>query len=153
MPPTARWPVRVHAARNLTTGPRVLLLGEILIAYVRAYRLMRTTDLASALERLRAQPLVAAARPESRDPLPHQRAIGLRLGRATMLTLGALPTDKRCLVRSLVVSGLLARRGIPSHLVLGVRPDRDEPFLAHAWVEHDGTPVLPDEGYERLHAL
>lgn len=65
---------------------------------------------------------------------------GLRLGRAVSRTLRLLPTDSRCLVRSLVLTGLLARRGLSSTLVIGVRPEPE--FAAHAWVEHAGEPLL-----------
>jgi hypothetical protein len=125
----------------------MLLGAEILRDYARAYRLMRTAPLAEALGRLRSH----AAAPS--PPTPEQHATALRLGRAVMLILRLLPTDRRCLVRSLVVSGVLARRGIPAELVLGVRPNSSEPFMAHAWVEHGGECVLPDEGFSRLHAL
>jgi hypothetical protein len=40
---------------------------------------------------------------------------------------------------------MLARRGIPAKLVIGARSAPD--FLAHAWVEHAGAPVLdPGDG-------
>ncbi len=56
-----------------------------------------------------------------------------------------MPGDTRCLVRSLVLTRLLARRGIPAKLVIGARAAPD--FLAHAWVEYDGDPVLsPGDG-------
>ena len=60
---------------------------------------------------------------------------------AVARTLRLLPTDSRCLMRSLVLSALLARRGIDSSLVIGVRTA--EAFGAHAWVEHEGRPLLP----------
>jgi hypothetical protein len=64
-----------------------------------------------------------------------------------------LPTDTRCLTRSLVLSRLLARRAIPSTLVIGVRSEPS--FLAHAWVEHGGSAVLPTnrDVYQRLAEL
>jgi Transglutaminase-like superfamily len=76
---------------------------------------------------------------------------GLRFGRAVMRVLRLLPTDSRCLMRSLVLTGLLARRGVYAKVVIGVRPDPAS-FGAHAWVEVDGQPVLPtDEStYPRL---
>ena len=55
-------------------------------------------------------------------------------------TLTALPADSRCLMSSLVLTRLLARRGIDSELVIAVEPG--EQFGAHAWVEHDGSPLL-----------
>ena len=43
------------------------------------------------------------------------------------------------------VKDLLATRGIPAKLVIGTRAAPD--FLAHAWVECDGQPVLsPGDG-------
>ena len=73
-----------------------------------------------------------------------------RLGRAVGRTLRLLPGDTRCLARSLVLTRLLARRGIPAKLVIGARADPD--FLAHAWVECAGHAVLPagDGSYGRL---
>jgi hypothetical protein len=64
----------------------------------------------------------------------------LRLGRAVVRTLAVLPADSRCLMRSLVLTGMLARRGSPGALVIGVKPG--EVFGAHAWVELDGRPLL-----------
>ena len=72
------------------------------------------------------------------------------LGNAVTRTLAVMPGDTRCLARSLVLTRLLARRGIPAKLVIGVRASPS--FLAHAWVEHAGGPVLApgDESFGRL---
>ncbi len=65
------------------------------------------------------------------------------------LTVRLLPTDSRCLVRSLVLTRLLGRRGVPSSLVIGVMSEPQ--FAAHAWVEHGGAPLLsPGTGFQRL---
>ncbi len=128
---------------------RAVLTGEILTTYRRARQLMRSVDLAEALAVLRGGRPTRDAGLAADDQL----FAAVRLGRAVMLVLARLPTDSRCLIRSLVVTSMLARRGIPARLVLGVRPDTDDPFLAHAWVEHAGLPVIPDEGYNRLHVL
>ena len=53
------------------------------------------------------------------DPLAEKYA-AVRLGRAIGRTLSILPFDSRCLVRSLVLAELLARRGIDSRVVIGV---------------------------------
>jgi len=109
---------------------------------------------------MRRQPLpeaVAALRSESGGGRPliddaasaHLNAV--RLGHAVERTLAPLPTDSRCLIRSLVTTRLLARRGISSSLVLGVRPG--EELKAHAWVEQEGRPVLDAGDYERLTEL
>ena len=126
---------------------RARLVGEVLATYRRARRLMRNADLPTALRELRAHE--SSAGPEPADSL----FVAARLSRAVTLVLARLPTDKRCLIRSLVLSSMLARRQIPASLVLGVRPEASEPFLAHAWVEHAGVPLIPDEGYNRLHEL
>jgi len=42
-------------------------------------------------------------------------------------------------MRSLVLTALMARRGVPAMIVIGVCPD---PFAAHAWVEYRGRPLL-----------
>jgi hypothetical protein len=75
----------------------------------------------------------------------------LRIARAAVLVLRLLPTDTRCLMRSLVVLGLLARRGRTATLVIGVEPGRA--FRAHSWLERGGHPILPPEGFPRLVVL
>jgi Transglutaminase-like superfamily len=77
-------------------------------------------------------------------------SLGLRSGRAVVRVLRLLPTDSRCLMRSLVLTRMLARRGVYATVVIGVRPGHS--FAAHAWVEVDGHPVLAtDESeYHRL---
>ena len=53
-------------------------------------------------------------------------------------------------MQSLVLTRLLARRGVDSQLAIAVRPG--ESFAAHAWVEHDGEPLLPPQApsFEQL---
>lgn len=84
------------------------------------------------------------------SPSPRDaRRIGLRLGQPVRRTLDPLPFDSRCFMRSLVLLRMLARRGVPCRLVIGVRPG----FEAHAWVEHEGLPLLPTLDYEPLTVL
>ncbi len=54
---------------------------------------------------------------------------------------------------SLVLCAPLARRGVTSSLVIGVRSGQAPP--GHAWVELDGRPLLPrhDSEFERLVAM
>jgi Transglutaminase-like superfamily len=111
------------------------LAAEIVAAYLRARRELRRAPISAAVERLRARGSPVPA--ESADDLREAR----RLGHAVMRALTVMPGDTRCLRRSLVLVQLLARRGISSQLVIGTRTDPD--FLAHAWVEHEGEPVLP----------
>jgi transglutaminase superfamily protein len=128
----------------LARGAKVALGLEILAAYGRVRWLLWRGDLVTTLKRLRAEGGAAT------KALPVDELDGRRLGNAVGRTLRVLPTDARCLMRSLVLSSLLARRGIDSSLVIGVRSDPS--FAAHAWVEHDGEALLPDgeEHYLRL---
>jgi Transglutaminase-like superfamily len=56
-----------------------------------------------------------------------------------------------CLVRALAAQRLLARHGYPSTLHLGVAKSPE--FQAHAWLEHDGSPVVGAPGPGRYTLL
>lgn len=129
--------------RRLTTAERARLGAEIVNCYVRARRALRGAPIAAAVANLRGGSSTAR---QDRRGLAEAR----RLGAAVNRTLALLPGDTRCLLRSLVLTRMLARRGIAATLVIGVRSGPD--FLAHAWVEHAGAPVLdPGDGsYGRL---
>lgn len=129
--------------QRLSKAQKLSLAAEIAVAYVRARRRLKSGSLRAIAVAMRA-----TARPQ---PVPSEDgyAMGLRLGAATTRVLGALPRDPRCLTKSLVLTALLARRGIAATLVIGVRTD---PFAAHAWVEQGGRPLLPPAPapFERL---
>jgi hypothetical protein len=108
-------------------------VGEILATYVQVRWTLRREDLRGALDSLRGH---AAA-----GTTGNQVRTGRRLGRAVGRTLALLPVDSRCLMQSLVLTRLLARRGIDTRLVIAVRPG--ERFAAHAWIEHDNVALLP----------
>lgn len=133
------------AHSTLAPGPKLALGLEILAAYGRVRWLLWRGDLTSTLERLRGQAAAVDAQQCGSDHLS-----GRRLGDAVGRTLRVLPADSRCLMRSLVLSSLLARRQIDASLVIGVRPAPS--FAAHAWVEHEGEALLPggDDHYRRL---
>lgn len=116
---------------------KLRLGGEILSTYVRARWLLATTDLPSAVAALRDgyNPPVAVDETDLT-----QQASGVRLGLAVAKLLRLLPFDSRCLARSLVLTALLARRGIPGTLVIGVGVEPK--FAAHAWVESNGIALL-----------
>jgi hypothetical protein len=134
-------PQHRHSAADIT-----LLGAEILTAYLRVRWLLRRHDLPTVVSSIGAP---TRRSPESAAG-PAELRVGARLARSTSRCLAALPADSRCLVRSLVLIAVLARRGIASSLVIGVRPGGE--FAAHAWVELDGLPLLPADGedYERL---
>lgn len=138
MGPEAATPPKLPVGRRLGTGERVRLAVEIVTAYLRGRRELRRAPIAMAVERLRAGG--ADARLDGAVALDEAR----RLGWAVVKILYFLPGDTRCLRRSLVLMQLLERRGISARLVIGARSGPD--FLAHAWVEYDGRPVLSTEG-------
>jgi hypothetical protein len=51
------------------------------------------------------------------------------------------PLGTSCLKEALVLSRLLAGRGVASTLTIGVARPR-ETFTAHAWLEHEGQVIL-----------
>ncbi len=135
-------PADVH---RLPPGPRLRLTAEVLITYVRVRARMRHDDAERAVAQLRDPARVRALDLTEREQL----IVALRLAHAAGRVLRLLPTDSRCLFRSLTLMCMLDRRGLEQKLVIAVRP---RPFSAHAWVEVDGQPVLPgaEPGYERL---
>lgn len=138
-------------AAPLSAWGKLRLAGEVLATYCQVRWWMRRQSLENIVTRLREGhgrgPSPTAG--EAADDLVTQRLAALRLSRAVSRTMRLLPTDSRCLVRSLVLTRLLGRRGVPSSLVIGVMAEPQ--FAAHAWVEHAGAPVLsPGTGYERL---
>jgi hypothetical protein len=125
---------------------KAALALEILGAYARARYLLARRKFPQAVAELRSVPATRAA---PTDPV----AGGRRLGRAVVRTLRLLPTDSRCLVRSLVLTRVLCRRGVSSTLVIGV--SLSDAFEAHAWVELSGVPLLDpgDSTFRRLAEL
>jgi hypothetical protein len=116
---------------------RVRTAAEIVATYCRArwwlFRLPFPAAVAAARDVTPSTPGGSTAE--------EQTATGLRLGRAVERTLRLVPFDSRCLVKALVLTRMLSRRGIDSSFVLGVRAPSD--FAAHAWLERDGVALLP----------
>lgn len=123
------------------------LAGEILLAYATARWHLSRQPLPEAVNRLRG-----VERSQTNAP---GRAQSARLGRAVTRTLSPLPADTRCLLRSLVLVRVLARRGGRPALVIAARPGERTELDAHAWVEVEGQPVLPpaSSDYGRLVTL
>lgn len=114
-----------------------LALGlEILGVYVRVRWWLGRMDIGDLARRLR-ETGPEAARPTG---LPDVLT-GTRLAHAVVRTLRLLPTDSRCLTQSLVLLGLLARRGVDASVVIGVRTTPE--FAAHAWVQAGTLALLP----------
>jgi len=125
------------APRRLRPSVKASLAVEILATYVRVRRALRTTDIRTVIAGLR-RGVVGAT------PGPDDLAVATRLGRAVARVLAPIPARSRCLVQSLVLTRMLARRGIDSALVIGVAPGSS--FAAHAWVEAQSVRLLPAEG-------
>jgi hypothetical protein len=127
--------------RPLSLAEKARLVIEIVRSYVRTRRALGGVDLRRALAELRPGGSLDA------HQLGREEMVeAARLGVVVRRVLSPIPVDSRCLMQSLVLTQLLARRDIPSRLVIGVRPG--EVFGAHAWVELEGRPVLPTGGDE-----
>jgi hypothetical protein len=137
---------RMPVGRALNLGERVRLVFEILASYRETRDVLRRMGIEPAVQTLRDGRPEDGERGSEREML----AEAWRLGRAVERTLRLTPGDTRCLTRSLVLTRLLARRGIPATLVIGACAEPS--FRAHAWVEQAGHPVLSvgDDPFGRL---
>jgi hypothetical protein len=124
--------------RRLSAREKAALLAEIAVAYARARWLLWRSDLPTTVAALRT------VREDTGEKTTTSVRAGVRLGQAMGKALRHIPFDARCLMRSLVLTSLLARRGIESSLVIAVQPAPS--FKAHAWVESDGVPLLEPAG-------
>jgi hypothetical protein len=134
LPPSAPVP-----ARRATLLERASLVAEVLVTFAVVRWSVRRHDLPAAVAALRA-PRRRHARRGALD------ADERRLAAAAVRVLRRLPGDSRCLTRSLVVLAMLARRGIDVRLVLAARPAPT--FVAHAWVERGGRPLLATRDFD-----
>src|SRR4051812_27512541 len=91
-------------AHPLSRADKLALAAEVIATYTRVRVVIARNDLPTALRALRR------VRP-TRSP-SDAKASGLRFGRAVTRTLRLLPMDSRCLFRALVLSSILARRGL-----------------------------------------
>lgn len=169
--PAVRVPQSLPAAGPLSPVAKLRLVSEVLRTFHDVRRRMHEADVRDLLVQLRSEAPGPLA-----DPSPHVLHDALRLGRAVSRTLGPLPVDATCLARSLVLVAMLARRGLPGTLVIGVQPGGGEAtaaprglrlrnrlargeapegggFAAHAWVEVGGQPVLAPGDFARLTEL
>jgi hypothetical protein len=53
-----------------------------------------------------------------------------------------VPHGGHCLSQAFALRTFLARRGYPARICYGVQRISNQPFMAHAWVEHDGTVLI-----------
>ena len=120
---------------------RISLTVEIVATFVVVRLTMREPDIRQTLARLRE----GADAPPSEIDLE----VAFSLAHAVSRVLAFVPRRSRCLVQSLVLTKLLARRGISSSLVIAVAPGPQ--LEAHAWVESGHVPLLrpatPEQGH------
>jgi Transglutaminase-like superfamily len=136
---------------RLSQVDRLRLATEILLAYGEVRWSLRRDSLPGVVATLRSAPLASNV---GVILLPDPSLDGQRLGDAVVRTLSPVPSAARCLLRSLLLLRLLARRGIHGALVIAVQPNDEAALDAHAWVEIDGRPLLaPAPSYGRLVTL
>jgi len=111
---------------------------EILFTYGRVRWAIRRYQLPRVVAMLRSGSYAS----DRAVPLPDGARDGQRLGAAVVRMLELLPTDSPCLMRSLVLLRLLARRRASASLVIAVQPTGELGLNAHAWVELGGRPLL-----------
>ena len=111
---------------------RASLAIEILVTFVSVRVTMREPDIRRTLERLRNGGHAPARATDLQ--------VALQLANAVNRVLAFVPRRSRCLVQSLVLTKMLARRGISSSLVIAVAPGPQ--LEAHAWVESGHVPLL-----------
>jgi hypothetical protein len=136
-------------AGRLSAASKARLALEVLAAYGQARWRLRGASLPEVVEVLRG------CRPAGGRPLPDPARDGARVARAAVRVLEPLPLDARCLLRSLVLLRLLARRGARAELRIAVAKAGSAGLEAHAWVELDGSALLPpaQDGYHHLTTL
>jgi len=137
---------RLADPRPLPSWTKLALVLEVLAVYARAWLLLRRRDVRTALALLRASRGDGYGRIQT-------YAGAARLGQIVSRLLASTPARSRCLMISVVLSTMLARRGVDSSIVIGVRSG--SPFGAHAWAELEGHPLTPagDSEFERLVTL
>jgi len=139
-----RPPVSTPLLPVLTPAGRLRLAAEVLATYGEVRWRMRRGDLRETTRALRSR----TDDDQWAEPAIETYWQAVRLAKAVKRTLALLPTDSRCLMQSLVLTGMLSRRGISSVLVVAVSPGPE--FKAHAWVEHGGGHLLPRGEFGRL---
>lgn len=121
---------------RLPTAERRLLIETALLleAIKLSMRLLPFRTLRRLLVRVTD---AAPAKPQHTDHLPVKRVAW-----AVAATSRHTPGVKTCLTQALATQVLLARRGHPALLRIGVAKGEQEQFQAHAWVESEGKVVI-----------
>jgi hypothetical protein len=122
-------PVRsVIEETTIRSGRRWTHYPEISGRLIQARAALRLKGFARTLDTIRVAKAQALRRADLVDEV-RDLAIAFDRGRR------AVPLATACLPDSLALYGFLARRGIHSTLVIGVKTN---PFAAHCWIQHEG---------------
>ncbi len=93
-------------------------------------------------------------RSDKRQANPEDIAAARRLARLAAIAGRYGAVHASCLRQSLLLYGWLRRRGFDPRLRLGVKPEQQGPFGAHAWVELEGQRLLPgDAGHAAFQSM
>jgi hypothetical protein len=140
-------PSQVHKFLRLTATDRRLLVTAVLL--LGAVRLGLWLVPFQALRQLLAKMTRHATDATARLSSPKSDATDARRGMHPDRIVWAVVVGSRyvpkstCLAQALAVQMLLARRGVPAHLHIGVAKQGQEKQLeAHAWVESQGKIVI-----------
>ena len=131
---------------NLTGSERCLLVSALfrLVAvrvgmWVIPFRVLLRCLHKMAVERDRLR---------GNNPLPPER-----IAWAIRVVSRYLPGTMNCLVQALATQSMLARRGHPARVRIGVAKDEGGQLKAHAWVECEGKIVIGGVGVPQYTAL
>jgi hypothetical protein len=127
----------MRAAPGGASPPSLAACWVLLVLVDAVLRLRGLRGALRLADRLAPMP-VAVQASGSNAPVVRPRQAALVTARRVAAAGSFYPRRALCLEQSLVLVVLLRRRGIAAELRLGVQP---LPFLAHAWVEVDGTAI------------
>jgi hypothetical protein len=129
----------VRAIRLLLADPRDAVLSARMAAC-----LVVVSGLARFTSLPRAQQLISV---KVRPGLAADRAVAARLARAIdrVLALDVLVFRRSCWRRAMVLHRYLALHGIESRINFGLQRKTGGGLQGHAWLEHDGQPLLEDD--------
>lgn len=122
---------RTTAVRNAPSVALCLALLALFDLSLRCFGLRRTVHMVQRYVR---------PRNDAPDPSVLAAEAVRRVANAAVF----YPRRALCLEQSVVLFYVLRRRGVPAELKVGVQPF---PFVAHAWVEHEGRPLNEHEEF------
>jgi hypothetical protein len=133
------------AARTILVSPREAALQARMAIWVVAISL-----LAQSMSLARVQKIAAfRVRPNTgeRRSLEGRSDTMTRLGRAIDRVLGIdlFVFRRSCWKRAMVLHRFLALHGIESHIKFGVQKGSGGNVSGHAWLEHEGRPLLEND--------